>query len=89
MSYFGDGNFVSGNGVLGFPMSHHWDARAGYLSGSRFKIYGSPDNIGIRLTQKAHSAAWSTTGARGQEVYGKQMQKSSGCRPILNVRGLL
>ena len=52
MSFFGYGNFVSANAVLGFPISHHWDASAGYLMGSRFKIYGSSDNIGIRLTQK-------------------------------------
>ena len=52
MSFFGYGNFVSANAVLGFPISHHWDARVGYLMGSRFKIYGSSDNIGIRLTQK-------------------------------------
>jgi hypothetical protein len=52
MSFFGYGNFVSGNGALGFPIGHHWDARAGYLLGSRFKIYGAEDNIGIRLTQK-------------------------------------
>jgi hypothetical protein len=28
--YTGYGNFVSGNTVLGFPITHHWDARAGY-----------------------------------------------------------
>jgi len=52
MSFFGYGNFVSGNAALGFPISHHWNARAGYLMGSRFKIYGSSGDIGIRLTQK-------------------------------------
>jgi hypothetical protein len=52
MSFFGYGNFVSGNGVLGFPILIHWDIRAGYMVGSRLKISGSTDNIAIRLTQK-------------------------------------
>jgi len=52
MSFFGYGNFGSGNGVLGFPLGRHWDAHAGYLLGSRLKITGSSDNIAIRLTQK-------------------------------------
>jgi len=52
MSFFGYGNFVSSNAALGFPIGHHWNARAGYLLGSRFKIFGSSDNIAIRLTQK-------------------------------------
>lgn len=52
MSFFGYGNFVSGNAALGYPIAHHWDARVGYLMGSRFKIYGSSNNIAIRLTQK-------------------------------------
>ena len=52
MSFFGYGNFVSGGATLGFPISTHWDVRAGYLMGSRLKISGSSDNIAIRLTQK-------------------------------------
>jgi hypothetical protein len=52
MSFFGYGNFVSGDAVLGFPIGRRWDIRAGYQLGSRFKIYGSTDNIEIRLTQK-------------------------------------
>lgn len=52
ISFFGYGNFVSGNAVLGFRVGHPWDARAGYLLGSRFKIYDASNNIGIRLTQK-------------------------------------
>lgn len=52
MSFFGYGNFVSGGAMLGFPISTHWDVRAGYLMGSRLKISGSTDNIAIRLTQK-------------------------------------
>ena len=52
MSFFGYGNFVSANAILGFPVSTHWDVRAGYLMGSRLKISGSSDNIAIRLTQK-------------------------------------
>jgi hypothetical protein len=52
MSFFGYGNFVSGNAVIGFPVARQFDVRVGYLLGSRFKIYGSSDNIGVRLTQK-------------------------------------
>lgn len=52
MSFFGYGNFISGNATLGFPLAHNWDARAGYLLGSRLKIEGSSDQIAIRLTQK-------------------------------------
>jgi hypothetical protein len=52
MSFFGYGNFVSGNAVVGIRMSPHWNARAGYLLGSRLKITGSNDRIAIRLTQK-------------------------------------
>ena len=52
MSFFGYGNFISANAVLGFRVSRHWGARVGYLMGSRFKITGSNDRIAIRLTQK-------------------------------------
>jgi len=52
MSFFGYGNFISANATLGFPISHGWDARVGYLMGSRLKIEGSSDQIAIRLTQK-------------------------------------
>jgi len=52
MTFFGYGNFVSGNAVLGFPIGHHWDARAGYLVGSRLKVKSSNSDIAIRLTQK-------------------------------------
>ncbi|HTT24046.1 MAG TPA: hypothetical protein VMG82_34290 [Candidatus Sulfotelmatobacter sp.] len=34
MSFFGYGNFVSGNAALGFPVSTHWDVRAGYQVGA-------------------------------------------------------
>jgi hypothetical protein len=52
MSFFGYGNFVSGNAVLGFPLARNWDARAGYLMGSRLKVTGSNNDIHLRLTQK-------------------------------------
>ena len=52
MSFFGYGNFYSGNAVLGIPVSRSLDIRAGYLLGSRLKITGSNDQIGLRLTQK-------------------------------------
>jgi hypothetical protein len=52
MSFFGYGNFISANATLGFPISTHWDARVGYLLGSRVKVEGSSNQIAIRLTQK-------------------------------------
>jgi hypothetical protein len=52
MSFFGYGNFVSANAVLGFHLSPRWDAHVGYLMGSRVKISGSSSDIAIRLTQK-------------------------------------
>jgi hypothetical protein len=52
MSFFGYGNFYSANGMVGVPFRQHWDIRAGYLLGSRLKITGSSDQIGVRLTQK-------------------------------------
>jgi hypothetical protein len=52
MSFFGYGNFLSSNAVMGFPITQHWDARAGYLWGSRLKINDSNDNISLRLVQK-------------------------------------
>jgi hypothetical protein len=52
MSFFGYGNFISGNAVAGFPFAKHWDARAGYLWGSRLKINSSNSNISLRLEQK-------------------------------------
>ena len=52
MSFFGYGNFMSGNAVAGFPFAKHWDARVGYLWGSRLKIDDSNDHISLRLSQK-------------------------------------
>ncbi len=52
MTFFGYGNFLSGNAVMGFPVSKHWDVRAGYLWGSRLKIDDSNNNISLRLVQK-------------------------------------
>jgi len=52
MSFFGYGNFMSGNAVAGFPISEHWDARAGYLWGNRLKIDDSDSHISLRLVQK-------------------------------------
>jgi len=52
MSFFGYGNFISANATLGFPISHSWDARVGYLLGSRLKIEDSSSDIAVRLTQK-------------------------------------
>lgn len=52
MSFFGYGNFISSNATFGFPIARKWDARVGYVVGSRLKIEGSSDQIAIRLTQK-------------------------------------
>jgi hypothetical protein len=52
MSFFGYGNFYAANGTVGIPIRQHWDIRGGYLMGSRLKVTGSSDQIGIRLTQK-------------------------------------
>lgn len=52
MSFFGYGNFISSNATLGFPIARKWDARVGYILGSRLKIEGSSNQIAIRLTQK-------------------------------------
>lgn len=52
MTFFGYGNFVSGNAVLRFPITSRWDVRAGYLMGSRLKVSSSNSDIPIRLTQK-------------------------------------
>ena len=62
MSFFGYGNFVSGNAVVAIRMSQHWNARAGYLLGSRLKVTGSNDRIAIRLTQKGPVLVLNITG---------------------------
>ena len=55
MSFFGYGNLYAASGMMGIPVGHHWDARAGYLLGSRLKVTGSSNQIGLRLTQKGPS----------------------------------
>jgi hypothetical protein len=52
MSFFGYGNFLSGNAVMGVPVRQRWDVRVGYLWGSRLKVNDSNDNISLRLVQK-------------------------------------
>jgi len=52
MSFFGYGNFVSANAILGFPIAKKWDLHVGYLLGSRLRINSSDSDIAIRLTQK-------------------------------------
>ena len=52
MSFFGYGNYYSAYGMAAFPVARNWDVRAGYLLGSRLKITGSSNQIGIQLTQK-------------------------------------
>ena len=43
---------ISNKGTNLSPAPQRLNARAGYQLGSRFKIYGSSDNIAIRLMQK-------------------------------------
>ena len=52
MYFFGYGSFWSANGAMSYGLSQHWKLRGGYQVGTRLKITGSSDQIGLRLTQK-------------------------------------
>jgi hypothetical protein len=52
MYLFGYGNFVSSAGDLGFTLSKHVTANAGYQLGTRLNIKGTSNRIGLDLTQK-------------------------------------
>jgi hypothetical protein len=52
MYFFGYGNFVSSAGDLGFTLSKHVTANAGYQLGTRLNINGTSNRLGLDLTQK-------------------------------------
>jgi hypothetical protein len=52
MYLFGYGNFVSSAGDLGFTLTKHITANAGYQLGTRLNVHGTPDRLGLDLTQK-------------------------------------
>ena len=52
MYLFGYGNFVSSAGDLGFTLTKHITANAGYQLGTRLNVHGTPNRLGLDLTQK-------------------------------------
>ena len=52
MYLFGYGNFVSSAGDLGLTLSKHITANAGYQLGTRLNVSGTPNRLGLDLTQK-------------------------------------
>jgi hypothetical protein len=52
MSFFGYGNFMTAQGTAGIALSRHLNLRAGYQMGSRLRIKGTNDRLGVQLTQK-------------------------------------
>jgi hypothetical protein len=52
MYFFGYGNFVSSAGDLGFTLTKHITANAGYQLGTRLNVHGTSDRLGLDLTQK-------------------------------------
>jgi hypothetical protein len=52
MYLFGYGNFVSTAGDIGFTLTKHITANAGYTLGSRLNVKGTSDRIALDLTQK-------------------------------------
>ena len=52
MYFFGYGNFVSSAGDLGFTLTKHITANAGYQLGTRLNVHGTPDRLALDLTQK-------------------------------------
>ena len=61
MSFFGYGNFATAQGTVGVAMSRHWNARFGYQMGSRLRIKGTSDRIGVQLTQQGPIAGIEAT----------------------------
>jgi hypothetical protein len=61
MSFFGYGNFITAQGTVGVAMSRHWNARFGYQMGSRLRIKGTSDRIGVQLTQQGPIAGIEAT----------------------------
>ncbi len=52
MYFFGYGNFVSSSGDIGVTVTKHISLNAGYQLGTRFNVHGTPDRLGLDLTQK-------------------------------------
>jgi hypothetical protein len=52
MYFFGYGNFVSSRGDVGYAISKHFAATAGYQLGSDLTVNGTSDRLGLKLTQK-------------------------------------
>ena len=52
MYFFGYGNFVSSAGDLGLTLTKHITANAGYQLGTRLNVNGTPNRLGLDLTQK-------------------------------------
>lgn len=52
MYFFGYGSFVSSAGDLGFTLSKHVTANAGYQLGTRLNVNGTSNRLGLDLTQK-------------------------------------
>jgi hypothetical protein len=52
MYFFGYGNFVSTAGDIGFTLTKHITANAGYQLGSRLNVNGTSNRIALDLTQK-------------------------------------
>jgi hypothetical protein len=52
MYFFGYGNFVSAQGVVGVEVGKGWSVRGGYQLGGRTNIHGTDSRIGVNLVQK-------------------------------------
>jgi hypothetical protein len=58
MSFFGYGNFITARGTGDIFLSRHWRLNLGYQMGTRLRIEGGTNQIGIRLTQKGPIAGF-------------------------------
>ncbi len=52
MYFFGYGNFISTQGVVGLRLGRHIDLVGGYQLGSHLAINGTTDRVSVRLTQR-------------------------------------
>lgn len=51
MYFFGYGDFVYARGKANVELHHHLNFTAGYQLGTRLKVKGTNDRLGLRLTQ--------------------------------------
>ena len=58
MYFFGYGNFLTARGTGDISLSRHWRVNLGYQMGTRLRIEGGSNQIGIRLTQKGPIAGF-------------------------------